>query len=229
MRARAHAPNTYALYIRYHVTTHEIAHFTHQNLFDQTETGQDGKEMTCTPSGSGFYSRPASRKRLSADEVSELAAQGENFSAFPYSRSGNRGHGDINENGTTPVSCRTYQPNESLYDGSFRELNDSEDEEVHLRALAGSSGFNSSRGQQPRIHADSRYNLHQPHDNTITAMLQEQQKLLHQVLATQKKMQQKQDEFDTKLKELSKRSESSGTSDGNGKRKCRITRDLTVS
>lgn len=120
-----------------------------------------------------------------------------------------------------------YQPNESLYEGSFRELNDSEDEKVDLRPLASSSRFNYSRGRQPQSHADHRFTPHHSKDSGLSAIVQEQQNLLHQVIATQKKLQQKQEEFDIELKELSKLSVSSSTSDGNVKRKCRTTRDLT--
>ena len=64
----------------------------------------------------------------------------------------------------------------------------------------------------------------------FTAMLQEQQHILYELLDTQKKMQKKQEEFEVKLHHLAQRSEaSSSSSSPDNRKKCRITRDLTVS
>lgn len=123
-----------------------------------------------------------------------------------------------------------YQPNESLYDGQYCPLSDGsgEEQDTHsghkdtpYRPLASSSRYNM-QDQQP-VSAG-------PSSAEIVTMLQEQQQLLHRLLETQTKMQQKQDDFDSKLKQLATQySESSSSSpDVRGKRKCRITRDLTV-
>ena len=95
--------------------------------------------MSATPRGSGFYSRPTT---LSTDEVTELAAQGEDFNPFRPQQGRNRG----TENRESVFSHDTghiYRPNENLYDGEFRRLTD---DEAGYHPLAGSSRFNSSRG-----------------------------------------------------------------------------------
>ena len=67
--------------------------------------------------------------------------------------------------------------------------------------------------------------------SSIVLMIQQQQELLHTIVEIQKLMQPKQDEFDSKLQELMKHSESSATSSSPDtvKKKCRISRMLTVS
>lgn len=173
-------------------------------------------KMSHTPRGSGFYSRSGSRKRLTASEIAGLAAtDGSRRSGF---------------------QCTGYQPNESLYSGENRDLSDDHEGdsngENHVHAFAGSSRYNSLRGQSSQTLRGFHYSEqgNSSADFNITVMLQEQQHLLHKVLDTQKKMQQKQEEFDTKLQELTKRSGSSSSSpDSRGKKKCRITRYLTVS
>jgi len=128
-----------------------------------------------------------------------------------------------------------YRPNESLFSGEYRdlqlsdELDDSPSNENVFTPMAGSSRYNSVRGQssgRQLLHNGSGYSA----EFNVTAMLQEQQHILYQVLDTQKKMQQKQAQFETKLNELAQRSEtSSSPPDSNGRKKCRITRELTVS
>lgn len=79
------------------------------------------------------------------------------------------------------------------------------------------------RNRPPRVRSTD-------YDANLTAMLQEQQHILHQVLDTQKKMQKKPEEFEAKLNEFARRSEvSSSSPDVNVRKKCKVTRDLTVS
>ena len=64
--------------------------------------------------------------------------------------------------------------------------------------LASFSQYNSVQGQssgQQLLHNRSGYSA----EFNVTAMLQEQQHILYQVLDTQKKMQEKQAQFETKV------------------------------
>ena len=61
----------------------------------------------------------------------------------------------------------------------------------------------------------------------VIAMIQQQQQLLHEILDTQKRMQSK--DFDRKLQELAKKSESSSSSPDTSRKKVKISRVLTVS
>ncbi len=118
-----------------------------------------------------------------------------------------------------------YQPSDSLYDGNYRPLGDLSVDEQNNTHLAGSSRYNSFQG-----HHSWRSRPHEcvspgPSSAEIITMLQEQQQLLRLVLDTA--MQLKQVEFDSKLQELAKRSDSSSSSpDVRGKNKCRIKRVL---
>ncbi len=129
----------------------------------------------------------------------------------------------------SPRSKTAYQPNDSLYEGDYRPLADLSDEEQENRypALASSSRYNVFQGQRYSRKPPA---CEGPSSAEIITLLQEQQQLLHQVLETQVSMKLKQDEFERKLQELAKCSESSSSSpDVRGKNKCRIRRDLSVS
>ena len=172
--------------------------------------------MSLTPRGGGFYPRSDRRRGLTVDEVADMAGR-------ESSRSGFQRRGE------------EYRPNESLYSGEYRNLQPSDEREDSpsnenvFTPLAGSSRYNSGRGQSSGRQLPYNGSGYSTEFN-VTAMLQEQQHILYQVLDTQKKMQQKQVEFETKLNELAQRSETSSSSpDSNGRKKCRITRDLTVS
>lgn len=102
-----------------------------------------------------------------------------------------------------------YRPNQSLYDGHY-EHNLSDDSDV---------------GQENIPHNDIISFRSGPE---IVKMIQEQQHILQQVLDTQKQMQLKQKDFDDKLEELKKTSESS-LSSPESKKKFKISRKLTVS
>ena len=114
-------------------------------------------------------------------------------------------------NNSAPSSARysVYQPSQSLYDGLF-EHDLSEDD----------------LGQENYPQNDS-IGLHSGPE--LVKMIQEQQHLLHQVLETQKQMQLKQKDFDDKLEELKKTSESSSSSPNCSEtRKFKISRKLSV-
>ena len=126
--------------------------------------------------------------------------------------------------------------------GEYRSLTDDEEleadhasnENLLTTPLAGSSRYNSVRGQSSNRHRYDGAGPINPQGGelNLTAMLQEQQHILYQVLDTQKKIQKKQEEFEIRLSELAQRSERSSSSsspDHSGRKKCRITRELTVS
>lgn len=176
--------------------------------------------MNRTPHGHGFYSCSGRQRGLTADQVANMAAYESYQSGFQRRKEG-------------------YGPNDSLLSGEYRSLTDDELEADHtsneslLTPLAGSSRYNSVRGQNSNRHYDGAgpSPSHPGGELNLTAMLQEQQHILYQVLDTQKKMQKKQEEFEMKLSELAQRSErsSSSSSPDSGRKKCRITRELTVS
>lgn len=162
--------------------------------------------MNRTPLSHGFYSRSGRQRGLTADQVADMAAYESYQSGFQRRKEG-------------------YGPNDSLLSGEYRGLTDDDLEEYTSTPLAGSSRYNSVRGNR---HYDGAG--HSGGELNLTAMLQEQQHILYQVLDTQKKMQKKQEEFETKLSELAQRTEtSSSSSSPDSRKKCRITRDLTVS
>ena len=157
--------------------------------------------------------------RLTADQVADMAAYESCQSGFQRHKEG-------------------YGPNESLLSGEYRSLDDdledySSNESVLTPGpLAGSSRYNSVRGRGQGQGSSRHYDGagHSTEELNLTAMLQEQQHILYQVLDTQKKMQKKQEEFEMKLNDLARRSEtSSSSSSPDSRKKCRITRDLTVS
>lgn len=168
--------------------------------------------MNRTPRGHGFYSLSGRQRGLTADQVADMAAYESYQSGFQRRKEG-------------------YGPNESLLSGEYRGLADDELEDYTsnerlLTPLAGSSRYNSVRGQSSNRQYDGAG--HSGGELNLTAMLQ-QQHILYQVLDTQKKMQKKQEEFEMKLSELAQRPETSSSSSSPDRRKkCRITRDLTV-
>ena len=172
-------------------------------------------KMNRTPHGHGFYSRSGRQRGLTADQVVNMAAYESYQSGFQRRKEG-------------------YGPNESLLSGEYRSLTDNEELEADhanlITPLAGSSRYNSVRGQSSNRHYDGAGP--EGGELNLTAMLQEQQHILYQVLDTQKKIQKKQEEFEIRLSELAQRSERSSSSsspDHSGRKKCRITRELTVS
>ena len=169
--------------------------------------------MSRTPRGNGFRQRSDRRKGLTAEEVADLTGTESSLTGFRRRSEG-------------------YRPYESLFSGECRNMDDEleDNENIYSNPLAGSSRYNSLRGQGDGWQLPHHGPSYSNHEVSVAAMLQEQQQLLHKVLDTQNKMQQKQEELETKLNELSKRSETSSSSpDSNSRRKCRITRDLTVS
>lgn len=124
---------------------------------------------------------------------------------------------------SSPRNRGTYQPNQSLYDGIFHGQSEESDEEQENFPPLTSSSYNA-RGRH-----DERSVSVGPTSAELVKMMQEQQQLLHQLLETQKKMELKQEEFDVKLQQLSKLSESSSSSpDSSQKKKFKISRNLTV-
>ena len=175
--------------------------------------------MNRTPRGrGGFYSHFGRQRGLTADQVADMAAYENYQSGFQRHKEG-------------------YGPNESLLSGEYRSLSTLDDEledyssnESVLTPLTGSSRYNSVRGQGQGSSRHYDGAGRSTEELNLTAMLQQQQHILYQVLDTQKKMQKKQEEFEIKLNELAQRSEtSSNSSSPDSRRKCRITRDLTVS
>lgn len=156
-------------------------------------------EMSRTPRrGCGFQPRSDRQRRvlLTAGEVADMTGR---------------------------EACRTgfqrregYGPHDDLYSGEYRNFSDdlgderSNDENM-LTPLTGSSRYNSAVGmqdnglQQPPRNRPPRVRS-ADYDANLTAILQEQQHILHQVLDTQKKMQKKQEEFEAKLNEFARRS-----------------------
>ena len=122
-----------------------------------------------------------------------------------------------------------YRPNQSIYDGDYQAFaDDSGEEQENYPPLASSSRYNVLQGHHSRSIMPPE--CVGPSSAEIVTMIQEQQQLLHQVLEAQKRMQLKQDEFDVKLQELAKRSESSSSSPDVDvrRKKFKISRDLTV-
>lgn len=120
-----------------------------------------------------------------------------------------------------------YRSNQSIYDGDYQAFADDSGEEQENYLLASSSRYNVLQGNHSRSIMPPE--CVGPSSAEIVTMIQEQQ-LLHQVLEAQKRMQLKQDEFDVKLQELAKRSESSSSSPDVDvrRKKFKISRDLTV-
>ena len=118
-----------------------------------------------------------------------------------------------------------YRPRQSIYDGEYQHFSDdSGEEQENYPPLASSSRYNALQGQGPHSRSIK------PPEVDVIAMIQQQQKLLHEILDTQKRMQSKQEDFDRRLQELAKKSESSSSSpDTSRRKKVKISRDLTVS
>ena len=133
-------------------------------------------KMYRTPHGHGFYSRSGRQSGLTADEVVNMAAYETYQSGFQCRKEG-------------------YEPNESILSGEYRSLRDDDELEADyasnenlLTPLAGSSRYNSVRGQSSNRHYDGAGPINpQGGELNLTAMLQEQQHILYQVLDTQKK------------------------------------------
>ena len=120
-----------------------------------------------------------------------------------------------------------YQPNDDLYAHPPSVPFSGDESEVDENIpLSGSSNYNTFRDQ-----------CHQPRSteaccgssSNLVSMIQKQQQLLQEMLDAQKKIQDKQEEFESKLSELMKASEESTTTPDSHKKKFRIRRDLTVS
>ena len=120
-----------------------------------------------------------------------------------------------------------YRSNQSIYDGDYQAFADDSGEEQENYPLASSSRYVLQGNHSCSIMPPECVG---PSSAEIVTMIQEQQQLLHQVLEAQKRMQLKQDEFDVKLQELAKRSESSSSSPDVDvrRKKFKISRDLTV-
>ena len=171
--------------------------------------------MNRTPHGHGFYSRSGHQRGLTADQVANMTAYESHQSGFQRWKEG-------------------YGPNDSLLSGEYHSLTDDDLKriiQVMKIYLPLCLVLYDTTVYEARIAIGTMMEQVPVTLEGLTAMLQEQQHILHQVLDTQKKMQKNQEEFEMKLSELaqwSKRSSSSSSPD-NGRKKCRITRELTVS
>lgn len=109
---------------------------------------------------------------------------------------------------------QAYQPNQSLYDGHYEESDSSDIDDLE---------------NNPPLENSQACNQKGTTSAELVKAIQEQQQLLQQVLENQKKMESKQEEYDNKLEDLTKRSESISPDTSNKKRKFKIKRNLTVS
>lgn len=150
-----------------------------------------------TPTNVRRTSGPGKRKRICGAEVANQIVVTPSPPSYTRAPSSNF---------TAPTSGyrSMYQPNQSLYDGHFeQDLSEESDVGQENDPQSDNMGFHS-----------------------VVKMIQEQQHLLHQVLETQKQMQLKQKDFDDKLEEVMKTSDSSSSSPES--RKFKIGRKLTV-
>lgn len=70
-----------------------------------------------------------------------------------------------------------YRPRQSIYDGEYQHFSDdSGEEQENYPPLASSSRYNALKGQGPHSHSIK------PLEVDVIAMIQQQQKLLHEIL-----------------------------------------------
>ena len=127
-------------------------------------------------------------------------------------------------------SSYTYRPRDILYSGPYSSmtLNDSEvEDEENTNPNVGSQYTSTPRARQS-VSTQRKECQGSPN---LVSMLQEQQQLLETLIKNQKKMEDKQTEFEKKLKEMSDAmlSQSSTSNTDTPNRKIRVKRDLTVS
>ena len=178
------------------------------NTYHQTRppNSRSKRGPVTTPVSSNGSSRSAKRRRFGADSV--LDAMNESPVA-PRPR--HNFYPPAAPPGYSTPNHGVYQPNQSLYEGPFhRQESDGSDVE-NYPPLDNCQTGNLSLAE-------------------LVKTIQEQQHLLQEVIENQKKMESKQEDFDNKLDDLTKRSESSCSSpDKQNKRKFKIKRTLTVS
>lgn len=175
--------------------------------------------------------QPRFRRSYTADELA-LTISTENQLQVPRG-SRSREH----QSGRQLQDC--YMPNQSLYSGNCTPFEDPEYylEDEYDRADVPSMAEAITPHTRPEDQANHTPPGSQQFESRATInfadLIQEQQKLLREVLSNQNEMKEKQKEFEQKLSDLSSKVNSySGSSPDSGsgaKKKCRIKRDLTVS